>query len=108
MSGAMARDAKVSLVQARALTRTVLASAGTGRASAKAAAHVAVQSAFAGVPLWPQPLQLSNGELCIIPAMGPRALPGPVIGMACNCALATKARTNSKLATRRIRDMRTP
>jgi hypothetical protein len=35
-------------------------------------------------------------------------LAGPIIGMACSCALATKARTNSKLATRRIRDMRTP
>lgn len=108
MSGAMVRVARISLVQARALSRSALASVETGRASAKTAAHIAAQSAFPGVPLWPQPLQLSDGEPCVMPAIESRALAGPIIGMACSCALATKARTNSKLATRRIRDMRTP
>jgi len=103
----MARVASVSLVQAGALSRSTLVSVGTGRARAKTAAHMAVQSAFVGAPLSPQPMQLSNGEPCGIPAMESRALTGPIIGMACTCALATNARTNSKLANRRIRDMRT-
>jgi hypothetical protein len=43
-----------------------------------------------------------------MPVMESAFITDPLIGMACSCALATKARTNSKLATRRIRDMRTP
>ena len=108
MSGAMERVARVSLVQASTLSRSTLVSVGTGRASAKTAAHMAVQSAFVSAPLWPQPLQLSDGEPCVMPAMESEALTGPIIAMAYGCALATKARTNSRLATRRIRDIRTP
>ena len=108
MSGAMARDARSSLVQASALSRSMFATVGTGRVSAKTAAHIALQSTFAGVPLWPHPLQLSDGEPCVMPVMESAFITDPLIGMACSCALATKARTNSKLATRRIRDMRTP
>ena len=103
----MVRVARVSLVQTRALSRSTLAAVGTGKASAKTAAHMAVQSAFVGAPLSPQPLQLSDGKPCAMPAMESGALTGPIIGMACSCALATNARTNSKLATRRIGEMRT-
>ena len=108
MSGAMERVARISLVQVRTLSRSTLVPVGTGRLSAKTTAHIAAQSAFVGTPLWPHPLQLSDGEPCVIPAMESTVLANPIIGMACSCVLAAKARTNNKLATRRIKDMRTP
>ena len=81
MSGAMARLDRISLVQARAMSPSMLCSAGTGRASAKTAAHMAVHSAFVGAPDWSHPLQLVAGVPCVMPAMEAAALTGPIIGM---------------------------
>ena len=102
----MARVDSVSLVHARAISRSALWSTGTGKAIAKTAAHMAVQSAFAGASC-PQPSQLSAGVPCIMPAMEARALAGPIIGMAWACALAMNARANNRLAARRIIEGRT-
>ena len=82
MSGAMVRAENVSLVHTRGISPRPLCSTGTGRASAKTAAHIAVQLGVVGAPLWPQFLQPSAGNPCIMPAMLASAAAGAVIGMA--------------------------
>ena len=81
MSGAMVRADSVSLVHTSGIWWPTLCSTGTGKATAKTAAHIAVQSAF-GTPDWSQPLQLPGGVPCVMPAMEATALTGPIIGMA--------------------------
>lgn len=82
MSGVMVRLDKVSLVQARAMSRLMLCSTGRGRATANTAAHMAVHSTFVGAPDWSHPLQLPAGVPCVMPAMEAWALTGPMTGMA--------------------------
>lgn len=82
MSGAMARVDTVSLAQPSAMACSMLCAGGTGTASANTAAHMAVQSAFAIVPSWAQPLQLSPDDPIAMPAMEAAALAGPIIGIA--------------------------
>ena len=107
MSGAMKRVGSVVLVQTPTRWPPASCSAGKGKASAKAAAHMSMQSAFIGAPLLPQSLQSPAGTPCIMPAMAALALADIIMGMACNCPLAMNARTNTRLATRRKKDIPT-